>query len=74
MRVKVILNPYANRWHAGERLAELQTAFTAVSLSADIYSTTAPGDGTAVARQAAAEYDAVIAAGGDGTINEVING
>ncbi len=74
MRVKVILNPYANRWHAGERLEELRAALTAVSLTADIYATTGPGDGMAAARQAASDYDAVIAAGGDGTINEVING
>jgi diacylglycerol kinase (ATP) len=74
VRIKVILNPYANRWRAGGRLEELQAVLTAVSLSADIYSTTAPGEGTAVARQAATDYDAVIAAGGDGTINEVING
>lgn len=74
MRVKVILNPYANRWRAGERLAEVQAALTAVSLTADIHPTTAPGEGVAVARQAAGEYDAVVAAGGDGTINEVING
>lgn len=74
MRVKVILNPYANRWRAGGRLEELRTAFTAVEVTADIYATTAPGDGTPAARQAADEYDAVIAAGGDGTINEVVNG
>lgn len=74
MRVKVILNPYANRWRAGGRLAEVQAALTAVSLTADIHATTSPGEGAVVARQAAAEYDAVIAAGGDGTINEVING
>ena len=37
--------------------------------------TTRPGEATAIARQAAAQgIDAVIAMGGDGTINEVING
>lgn len=74
MLVKVILNPYANRWHAGEKVALVQAAFTAASLDVDIYQTQGPREGTAVAREAAAHYDAVIAAGGDGTINEVING
>lgn len=75
MKIKVILNPYANRWHAGERLAQVQAAFTAVNLAPDIYVTQAAGEGTAVARQAAAQgFEAVVAAGGDGTINEVING
>ena len=30
MNVKVILNPYANRWRAGSRVAEVRAAFTAV--------------------------------------------
>lgn len=74
MRVKVILNPYANRWHAGEKLELVQAALTAVNISPDIHLTQMAGEGTAVARQVAGEYDAVVAAGGDGTINEVING
>jgi diacylglycerol kinase (ATP) len=40
-----------------------------------IAATTAPGDATIKAQQAAqAGYNAVIAAGGDGTVNEVMNG
>ncbi|HRQ40675.1 MAG TPA: diacylglycerol kinase family lipid kinase [Chloroflexota bacterium] len=74
MRVKVILNPYANRWHAGEKLELVTGAFTAVNITPDIHVTQAPGEGTAVARQAASEFEAVVAAGGDGTINEVVNG
>jgi YegS/Rv2252/BmrU family lipid kinase len=43
--------------------------------SVDMTPTAGPGDGTRVAREAAAQgYDVVIAAGGDGTINEVVNG
>lgn len=74
MRVKVILNPYANRWHAGQKVEQVRAAFTAVNLTPDITITQAPAEGTAVAAAQAAQFDAVVAAGGDGTINEVING
>lgn len=74
MKVKVILNPYANRWHGKERAESVRAAFTAVNLSPDFYLTQAPGEGTAVARESAGQFDAVVAAGGDGTINEVITG
>lgn len=41
----------------------------------EVRPTTAPGDATRLAREAAAAgYDLVVAAGGDGTINEVVNG
>ncbi|MCP4357763.1 MAG: diacylglycerol kinase family lipid kinase [Chloroflexi bacterium] len=74
MKVKVILNPYANRWHAGDRQEMVQAAFTAVNVTADFHITQGPGEGTAAAETAVGHYDAVVAAGGDGTINEVVNG
>jgi YegS/Rv2252/BmrU family lipid kinase len=43
--------------------------------SVDLYPTSAPGDAVRAAQAACAKgVDAVIAAGGDGTINEVLNG
>lgn len=75
MRVKVILNPYANRWGAKARAEETAAAFRAAGVDCDPVITGMPGEGTPIAEAAALDaYDAVIAAGGDGTINEVING
>ncbi|MFQ5399748.1 MAG: diacylglycerol/lipid kinase family protein [Anaerolineae bacterium] len=76
MKVKIILNPYANRWGAGERRAEVEAACAAAGLAYDITVTSGPGQGRQAAQQAAqqAAYDAVVAAGGDGTLGEVING
>ncbi len=75
MRIKVILNPYANRWGAKAQADETAAAFRAAGVECDLVITDAPGQGTPIAEAAARDgYDAVVAAGGDGTINEVING
>ena len=42
--------------------------------SVTIFDTTKPGDATEIARREAGNFNIIVAAGGDGTINEVING
>lgn len=75
MNVKVILNPYANRWQAQAQASTMMAALKTAGVTAELAITDGPEHGITLARQAAeAGYDAVIAAGGDGTINEVING
>jgi diacylglycerol kinase (ATP) len=75
MRVKTIVNPYANRWKAKKRIPEIQAAFDKVNIEHVIVITTAPGQAIEEARIAAEQgFDAVVAAGGDGTVNEVANG
>ncbi len=75
MKIKVILNPYANRWGAKSKVAEVKAAFDSVKLPIDLVVTEGPGDGTRIAKTAVSKgYDVVIAAGGDGTISEIVNG
>lgn len=76
MTIKVILNPYANRWGAQRRLSQVKRALSEAGLAYDLHVTTQRREATQVARDAAAshDYSAVIAAGGDGTVNEVVNG
>ncbi|MBK7894776.1 MAG: diacylglycerol kinase family lipid kinase [Anaerolineaceae bacterium] len=75
MKIKVILNPYANRWRAGARLDAVRAAFAAAGLAPDIVQTQKPAEGIALAETAVSQnYDAVVAAGGDGTLSEVANG
>ena len=75
MKVKIILNPYANRWGAKARIPEVEAALNDAGLNFDLAFTTEAKNGTELAKTAVSEnYDAVIAAGGDGTISEVANG
>lgn len=75
MSVKVILNPYADRWNAQARRPQLEAALQAAGVDYDLVVTAGPGDGITLARTAVEEgATAVVAAGGDGTINEIVNG
>lgn len=75
MKIKVILNPYANRWQAQSHAPAIRSAFARLGVDCDLALTTAPTVATREAREAAQNtYDAVVAAGGDGTVNEVVNG
>ncbi len=75
MRTKIILNPYSNRWRAKERIPEVEKVLAQAKLDYELEVTTEPLEGTALAETAVADgFEAVVAAGGDGTINEVING
>jgi len=74
-RLLVIFNPTAGRRRPGylqRALAAAKAAGAGIELSA----TQAAGDAEMMATRAvlAGGYDAIVAAGGDGTINEVING
>jgi diacylglycerol kinase (ATP) len=76
MKVKIILNPYANRWGAKGKVTAVEAAFQAAGIQYDLTITNKPLVGTETARTAVlgGEYDAIVAAGGDGTISEVVNG
>ncbi|MGQ9778786.1 MAG: diacylglycerol/lipid kinase family protein [Bacillota bacterium] len=75
MRVKLILNPIAGRGR-GERYREpLLAALRAAGVEFEAAFTGQHGAGRVLGKQAAAEgFDLIIAAGGDGTVNEVVNG
>jgi YegS/Rv2252/BmrU family lipid kinase len=76
MRVLIVYNPAAGQ--AGSLEQELDIAadtWRERGWQVDLQPTQRSGDGTRIAREAAeAGYDIVAAAGGDGTINEVVNG
>lgn len=75
VRTRIILNPYANRWHAKKRLPQIEAACRRAGFDYDIYILPAAGTGREAAISAIKEgYDVIVAAGGDGTVNELLNG
>jgi YegS/Rv2252/BmrU family lipid kinase len=73
----LIFNPVAGRLrrHTEKKIAAIRAALEALGLAMDARATTNPGSATALARQAAERgAELVLVCGGDGTINEAVNG
>jgi YegS/Rv2252/BmrU family lipid kinase len=74
-RVLVVVNPISGRGRALRAAERFLEAFRAEGGAAEETRTAAAGEGTRRAAEAvAAGYDAVVAVGGDGTVNEVLQG
>lgn len=74
MKTLLILNPAAGRRRISP-LEEISKGLKRPSVELSVHLTTAPGEATTVARQAVSDgFDMVVAAGGDGSLNEVANG
>ncbi|NTW00138.1 MAG: diacylglycerol kinase family lipid kinase [Oscillochloris sp.] len=75
MKTCVILNPWAGRGSAGQRRPELEAGLRSAGVDFDLVETHARGGATELTYQAISRgYTCVMAVGGDGTINEVVNG
>jgi len=71
----VIVNPHAGRSHVAQEIPELERTLQARHLPYTLHRTQGPGDASRIAREA---LDAggryLVAVGGDGTVQEVVNG
>ncbi len=78
MRICLILNPKSGMVHRflnGNPAGEILDFFSEQGISLDIKTTTKRGEGTALAAEAVSQgYNHILTGGGDGTINEVLNG
>ncbi len=73
--VKVILNPIAGRGYGARSEANLRRYLAAEGVDFELVRTQGPGHAIELAAEAAnGEFDIIVAAGGDGTTHEVVNG
>lgn len=70
----LIMNPYAGKKQAKPYLADILELFSCNGIHTTVEMTTSKGAGISIAQKYAGEYDKVVCIGGDGTLNEVING
>ena len=72
---KIIVNPTSGRGNGSRSVLQIENLLIEYGLNFEIVQTEYPWHAAELAQEAAAEgFDVVIAAGGDGTVNEVING
>jgi diacylglycerol kinase (ATP) len=72
---KIILNPTAGHGNGLKALPQIEQLFTQAGVSFDLQQTEQPGHGIELTCRAVKDgYQVIVAAGGDGTVNEVING
>lgn len=70
-----ILNPAAGRGTVGQIEQRLRERLKELGISGEFVKTTGAGDATQMAHAAITKgYNTIVAVGGDGTVNEVING
>ncbi len=74
-RARIIYNPTSGREVFKRELAEVLKRFEQAGYETSTHATTCEGDGVQAARYAVEQkFDLIIAAGGDGTVNEVVQG
>ena len=73
-KVRLIVNPEAGGGVAGESIPDIERRLSNLGLEFDLVRTERPWHAAELAQQAASEVDVVVAVGGDGTANEVLNG
>jgi diacylglycerol kinase (ATP) len=72
---KIILNPAAGNYNGRKAQPRIEQLLKQHNLSYDLTLTEQPGHGIELTKQAVADgYTVIVAAGGDGTTNEVVNG
>lgn len=74
-RARIIYNPTSGRELFKKNLPQVLQKFEQAGYETSCHATTCAGDATQATEKAAQrDFDLIVATGGDGTINEVVNG
>jgi YegS/Rv2252/BmrU family lipid kinase len=75
MKMLLVYNPYAGHGRAQKILPQVEASFTEKNIKFELRLTDYPEHATEIVRQTDfSQYDGIVAAGGDGTLFEVVNG
>lgn len=73
-KILAIINPTAGRTKSQRGTFDIVDVFSTLGCDFDIKTTTKRGDATEFAKEYGMNYDVILCCGGDGTLNETING
>ena len=73
-RLLFIYNPHSGKGIIKQNLSDIMDIFIKNDYEVTIYATQGRGDATRKAKESASSFQRIICSGGDGTLNEVING
>ena len=69
-----LVNPNAGQRRVNKSLTDIIGIFNESGYEVTVFMTNGPGSGTGIVEERAKDYDLVVCAGGDGTLNETITG
>jgi len=73
-RILIVLNPISGGGRGLRLLPRVQAELGRRGVESDVFHTERAGDARRVAREKGGSYRGIVAMGGDGTINEIVNG
>ena len=73
-KLLLLVNPNAGQRRVNKLLTEVIGVFNEGGYEVTVFLTNGPGSGTQIVQERAKDYDLVVCAGGDGTLNETVTG
>lgn len=73
-KLLMIVNPKAGKRRSRDFFFDIVSLFSEAGYLVSLRQTKGPGDAVRIASEEAADYDLVVCYGGDGTLNQVVNG